>query len=106
MDVPIHNPLMNQYLIDISLPDEITEEFIALIPRQRAHIDVLMVKGIVTSYSLAIDRSKLWVTLMGNSEHDALETLKTFPLYKFFRTAIYPLAFHNMTLSLTKVSLN
>lgn len=97
---------MNQYLFDVSLPEEITEEFVALIPRQRAHIDMLMVKGVVTSYSLAFDRSKLWVTLLAASEHEAMETLRTFPMYRFFRAQIYPLAFHNMTFSLTRVSRN
>ena len=97
---------MNQYLFDISLPEDISEEFIALIPRQRAHIDALMVKGIVMSYSLAIDRSKLWVTLLAHSEESAKETLKSFPMYRFFAVKMYPLAFHNMTVSLTKVSLN
>ena len=47
---------MNQYLFDITLPEELTEEFVSLIPRQRAHIETLMVKGVVTSYGLAFDR--------------------------------------------------
>ena len=97
---------MNQYLFDITLPDHLTEEFVSLIPLQRAHIDSLMVKGLVTSYGLAFDRSKLWVTLLAESEHAAHQTLSTFPLYRFFRATLYPMAFHNMSLSLTKVSLN
>ena len=99
-------PMMNQYLFEIALPEDITEEFIALIPHQRAHIDTLMVKGIVTSYSLAIDRSRLWVTLLAHSEEDAAKTLETFPMHKFFDARMFPLAFHNMTFSLAKVSLN
>ena len=97
---------MNQYLFDIALPDHMTEEFVSLIPFQRAHVDSLMVKGVVTSYGLAFDRSRLWVTLLAESEHAAHQILSTFPLYAFFRVKLYPMAFHNMSLSLTKVSLN
>jgi len=97
---------MNQYLFDITLPEELTEEFVSLIPRQRAHIETLMVKGVVTSYGLAFDRSKAWVTLFAESEGSAHEILSGFPLCKFFVAKLYPLAFHNVSLSLTKVSLN
>jgi len=98
--------MMNQYLFDITLPDHLTEEFVSLIPLQRAHIDSLMVKSVVTSYGLAFDRSKLWVTLLAASEEAAHGILGTFPLYRFFHVKLYPMAFHNMSLSLTKVSLN
>lgn len=97
---------MNQYLFDLSLPEHLTEEFVSVIPFQRAHIDSLMVKGIVTSYGLAFDRSKVWVTMLAESEEQAHEILREFPLYKFFTVRLYPLAFHNMTLSRTKISLN
>ncbi len=97
---------MNQYLFDITLPEELTAEFVSLIPRQRAHLETLMVKGVVTSYGLAFDRSKVWVTLLAESEGSAHEILSGFPLYRFFGAKLYPLAFHNMSLSLTKVSLN
>ena len=106
MDESPRSQLMNQYLLDITLPQQITEEFVAMIPHQRAHIDSLMIKGMVTSYSLAIDRSKLWVTLLGRSEEEVIETFRSFPMSKFFEAKVYPLAFHNMTFSLAKVSLN
>lgn len=97
---------MNQYLFDISLPEYLTDEFVSLIPQQRAQVDTLMIKGVVSSYCLAFDRSKLWITLHADSEDHAREIIASFPLARFFRTKLYPLAFHNMTISLTKVSLN
>ena len=36
---------MNTYMICIGLPTEITEEFVALIPKQRKKIDELMDEG-------------------------------------------------------------
>ena len=98
--------MTNQYLFDITLPGELTEDFVSLIPFQRTHIDSLMVKGVVTSYGLAADRSKVWVTMRAESEERAHEIVRSFPLYKFFTVRLYPLAFHNMTLSLTNIFMN
>ncbi len=98
---------MNEYMICITLPDTFTEEFISLIPEQRTYINNLMHKGIVTGYSLALDRSRLWVTMLRQSEVEVEQTLITFPLYKFFRYEIYELAFCNEPiLSLPLVSMN
>ncbi len=97
---------MNQYLFDIALPDQLTEEFVSLIPSQRLHIDTLMVKGVVTSYGLAHDRSRVWVTMRAESEERAHEIVRRFPLFRFFTVRLYPLAFHNMTHSFTNICMN
>lgn len=86
---------MNTYMISIGLPAEITEEFVALIPKQRKKIDKLMDQGIVLNYSLAIDRSKVWVTLLASSENKAMDILATFPMIHFMKPEIMELAFHN-----------
>jgi hypothetical protein len=68
-------------MITIKLPDELTEDFVLLIPRQRAHIDQLMDEGKVLQYSLASDRTTLWVTIVAESE--------------IMNPGIMELAFHN-----------
>jgi hypothetical protein len=65
-----------------------------------------MIKGVVTSYGLAFDRSKVWVTMRAESEGRAHEIVQAFPLYKFFDVRLYPLAFHNMTHSFTNICMN
>jgi hypothetical protein len=98
---------MNQYLAVISLRTELNEEFVALIPAQRKHVDHLIGEGTVTGYSLAHDRSKLWITLVAETKQEAAEILAGFPLSKFFETELHPLAFHQSSrASLLKVSLN
>jgi len=98
---------MAQYMIDILLPVEPNVEFFSLIPAQRTHIENLLERGTVMSYSLSLDRSRLWIYLNARNERDALDILKAFPLYQYFELSIHPLAFHNNTSrSLLKVSLN
>lgn len=86
---------MNTYMICIELPAELTEEFVSLIPKQRKKINELMDEGKILHYSLAIDRSKVWVTLMASSENSAMDILSTFPMIHFMKPEIFELAFHN-----------
>ncbi|MCX6297183.1 MAG: hypothetical protein NTX97_14215 [Bacteroidetes bacterium] len=86
---------MNTYMISIQLPDELSEEFISLIPKQRKKINDLMDEGKVLQYSLAFNRSQLWVIVSANSEIKALDIISTFPLIHFMKPEIYELAFHN-----------
>lgn len=86
---------MNTYMICIGLPKEITQEFISLIPKQRKKINELMDEGKILHYSLAIDRSKVWVTLIASSENKAMDLLATFPMIHFMKPEIFELAFHN-----------
>jgi hypothetical protein len=86
---------MKSYLFSIKLPTELTKEFLSLIPKQRVKIDELMEEGKVIQYSLALDRSQLWVTISANSEQKAIDIFSTFPLIDFMRPRIYELAFQN-----------
>jgi len=98
---------MAQFMIEVAIPAEPNAEFISLIPAQRAHIEKLLEQGTVMGYSLSLDRSKLWITMNARHEREALEILRTFPLYEYFELTMHPLMFHNSSIrSLLKVSLN
>ncbi len=96
----------NEYMIDIDLP-ELTKEFVELIPSQVALTNKLMKDGKLSGYTLALDRTKLWITINAESEHEAIEILQAFPIYSFLQYKIYKLAFNNtVSFTLPKVSLN
>jgi muconolactone delta-isomerase len=98
---------MTQFMVDIKLPSNPDADFFSLIPSQRDHIDKLLERGVVLGYSLAIDRSRLWMTLNAQDQREAVEILTSFPMFSYFEPTIYPLAFHNTSLvSILKVSLN
>jgi muconolactone delta-isomerase len=98
---------MSQHMIDISLPTDPDGEFYALIPQQRAHINELLAQGVVMGYSLSFDRSKLWIVLNARNEHDAIEILSAFPMFRYFEITIHPLMFHNdSVMALNRMSMN
>ena len=86
---------MNQYMIDIDLPRPLTEEFAELIPSQRAHVNALMADGKISSYSLSMDRSRLWVIVNSESPESARAVIASFPIIAFIRFRMHELAFHN-----------
>lgn len=94
-------------MIDIGLPEILSEEFVSLIPSQRAHINRLMAEGRIVSYSLSSDRSRLWVMVLAESEAEAKNIVSTFPLRRFMNVSVHPLMFHNQSNSFApKFSLN
>jgi muconolactone delta-isomerase len=97
---------MKQYMVDIDLPEFMTEEFLAMIPRQREQIKTLLHEGKIVNYALALDRSKLWTIILAESEDEVMEILSTFPLIHFMTPEIYELAFNNRTQRLPMFSLN
>jgi muconolactone delta-isomerase len=86
---------MNEYMVTITFPKDIDDEFMALVPRQRAMVNELMGKGIITSYSLSSNRQTLWVTLVADSEARVLAMIHQMPLFRFMEFEIQELMFHN-----------
>ena len=82
-------------MIDIKLPEEMTEELLSLIPKQRACVDKLMDEGKILQYSLSYNRSQLWVIMVAASKRNAKDIILTFPLINFMQPTITELAFHN-----------
>lgn len=86
---------MNQYMIDIELPHPPTEEFIELIPGQRAQVNTLMGEGKIAGYSLSMDRSRLWVIVNAETPEAARAIIASFPIIAFINFRVHELAFHN-----------
>ncbi len=97
---------MNEYMVEIDLPP-LTQEFMALIPAQRTLVNQLMTDGAIASYTLSLDRARLWVIVMAESEAQAAAILDTFPIMPYCEAEINPLMFHNaMPRELPVISLN
>jgi muconolactone delta-isomerase len=86
---------MSTFLVDITLVDSFSSNFINQIPQQRKRINDLMNTSVVISYSLSMDRGKLWVVMEAKSEQEVMDVLSTFPLIKFMKPDINELAFHD-----------
>lgn len=99
---------MSDYMVIMKLPPSLNEEFMSLIPAQREQTSKLFEDGKLTSYSLALDRSFLWATVVAPDVEAVRSILKTLPLTKYMRKLnIAELYFHeSMSIQLPQPSLN
>lgn len=94
------------FMIEFELPQQLTEEFLALIPQQRYVVNQLLAQGKLRSYALAMDRSRLWAIVSAESEFEALELISQMPLTEFTVPLVSELMFHNATDLIMQFSLN
>jgi muconolactone delta-isomerase len=99
--------VMHKYMVTINLPAFQNEEFMALIPKQRAMIVELLANGKLSSFSLDKDRKKAWL-VASCKDQDALQSLlRKFPMHKFFEYDINELIIYDTEfMGLPKMVLN
>ena len=87
--------LKYEFMVEIDLSMPMSQEFISLIPEQRALINKLFTDKIITSYSVSVENGKLWTTMISESENEVAEILMDFPIIEYCEYKIFKLAFHN-----------
>ena len=98
--------MLKLFMVEFELPGILTEEFIRLIPSQRNFVNQLLADGKIRSYSLSLDRSRLWVVFAAEAELEVLETIAQFPLGNHMTPHIQELAFHNAQDTVLQFSMN
>lgn len=88
-------PNDNHYMVDFTLPELLTEEFLELIPTQRTKVNKLFREGKLVNYALSLDHSKIWAVLNGKSESEVKEMIAELPLSRFMDAQISVLTFYN-----------
>ena len=86
---------MSQFMVEFTLPDDITEAFVQKIPRHRAKVNQMMEQGKINSYALAADRSKIWCIVKADTEYEVMEIIAEFPLIDYLTPVINELMFNN-----------
>lgn len=94
------------YMVEFELPEVFTEEFLSLIPRQRNVVNQMLGDGILKSYSLSVDRSRLWAVVFAESEFETMEIITQLPLTDYMMPYISELMFYNSSEMAMQFSLN
>ena len=98
---------MNQFMVEVTLPESLTQEFMMLIPSQREYIDDMFNRGVISGYTLAMDRSKLWVTFVAKNVREVREVMDSFPIADYIEYLVHELAFNNSASAIIpEISLN
>jgi muconolactone delta-isomerase len=86
-----------QFMVDFTLPEVLTEDFMSLIPKQRASVNRFFAAGKLVNYALSLEKSKLWAVFNANSELEVMELIVEMPLTQFMEVRISVLTFYNTT---------
>ena len=84
-----------QFMVDFTMPKEMPEEFMALIPRQRVAVNRLMNDGKLLNYSLSLEHGKLWAVFNVETQAELMELVYDLPLTDFMKVRISGLTFYN-----------
>ena len=76
------------------------------IPRQRMIVDKLFNQGVLITYTLAADRSKLWIVLQAESESELLQYIESLPMTKYCDYNYSEIMFHDSSMFIPSISLN
>lgn len=84
-----------QYMVDFTLPSDLSEEFVQKIPAQRNMVNRLISEGKILNYALSLQHSKLWAVFAAESETDLMELVHRLPLTRYMQVNISELTFYN-----------
>lgn len=93
-------------MVEFIVPQPLSTELIGLIPDQRASVDKLITSGKMLSYTLALDRSKLWAIVLAYEESELIQILDIMPMTSYMDYNYHELMFHNSVYLLPAMSLN
>ncbi|MDX1665873.1 MAG: hypothetical protein R3350_01530 [Saprospiraceae bacterium] len=77
-----------QFMVDFTLPEELSEQFFELIPYQRVVVDKYLSEGKLINYAFSLQGGKLWAVFNAESEMQVMEMLIDFPLTEFMEVQI------------------
>ena len=97
---------IKQYMVSFDILYPMGEELVALIPEQRDAINKLFHQGVLLSYTLNLERTKLWAVLQIENESRLINIVDNLPMSRFMDYNYDELTFHNSLHMIPSISLN
>lgn len=95
-----------QFMVNCTLPEELCEDFIGLVPYQRLLVNEYLQEGRLLNYALSEESGQLWAIFNANSEMEVLEMLAELPLTPFMEVEISMLSSFSTKEEVPEFSLN
>jgi len=97
---------VKQYMVEFDILYPLEEELVALIPDQRTAVNDLFTDGVLHSYTLNIDRTKLWAVFQLENESNLIRIIDSLPMTRYMDYTYHELTFHNSLNMIPAISLN
>lgn len=95
----------HKYMVECTLPP-LSMELQEMIPRQRVEVDKLFHLGVLLTYTLASDRSKLWIVIQADTESELLTYIDSMPILQYCDYDYHEIMFHDTSRFIPSISLN
>ncbi|MEO1518870.1 MAG: muconolactone Delta-isomerase family protein [Bacteroidota bacterium] len=86
-----------QFMVDFTMPEVLSDDFMNLIPYQRAMVQRYFNEGKLLNYALSLENAKLWAIFSANSEYEVMDMLADLPLTEYMQVEISMLTLYNTT---------
>lgn len=83
------------YMVAFELPSTWASQYQNSADQQRAIIKSWLKEGIISSYSMSLNRSKIWIVVQAVSEFEVMDLISQLPLSNYMVPSIAPLMAHN-----------
>ena len=98
--------VLKQFMVIFDLPSPLSEEMLDLIPEQKTAMDELFTSGKLLSYTVALDRSKLWAIFLAEEESELISYIDHFQMTSYMDFDYKEIMFHNTVHLMPTMSLN
>jgi len=94
-------------MVTFNLPEVWPSGLVNAIPAQRLIVNKLLASGVIQSYSVSTERTKVWMVLVVEDDQFAVDqVVSSFPILTFIEYQWEPLLFTNDSSSVLHYSLN
>jgi muconolactone delta-isomerase len=69
-----------EFMVDFTMPERLSDDFIARVPRQRHLINRYMKSKHLLSYALSLESHKMWAIFRVDSEIELMQLIAELPL--------------------------
>jgi len=97
---------LKQYIVEFDILDPYDPVLYAGIPDQRQVVNDLFTSGKLVTYTLTMDRSKLWAIFVVSAESELINLIDRLPLSQYMDYQYKELMFHQSIRLLPTMSLN
>jgi muconolactone delta-isomerase len=84
-----------EFMVDFTMPERLSDDFIARVPHQRKLINRYMKNRKLLSYALSLESQKMWAIFRVESEFELMELLADLPLTSLMELNISSLSVLN-----------
>lgn len=97
---------IKKYMVEFDIPSPFPQELERMIPDQRMAVHDLFMNEKLLTYTLALDRSKIWAIFLAEDEIELRQHIDALPMSDFMTYDYSELMFHETVQYIPSMSLN